>query len=325
MLRPWRIKFSYERGRQILLFLFCLFLAFIIWSVHRLSENYSVFLEYRVNVSTNIPGRSESSLSDNTLIIKARTSGFYIIQQRLTGSAAIINIKPDGKLFKKRIGKKDGFYILIQDIRQKVNEYFGEALSIEGFNTDTLNFAFALQTSKEVPIVPVKVITFSDQYMQSSSLVISPSKVMIYGNRDVIDKIDSVYTNPIKLNKIRSSKSGVVSLKPINGVRFSTNELLYSLNVVRYVEKVANVKIMIKGASDNSRVSISPANLLVRYRIPYGSRFDLSLSKAIFYIDFDDIENSLNNYVKPKVEGLSSEVIDMSISPVFVKASIIKK
>ena len=55
--------------KEWLLLLLSLLLAFIVWLIHSLSLQYSVFLEYRVTLSTSIEGRSRTATSEDILIV----------------------------------------------------------------------------------------------------------------------------------------------------------------------------------------------------------------------------------------------------------------
>jgi len=142
MIKLRKLRISYERGRQVLLFLFCLFLAFIIWSIHKLSGDYSIYLNYKVHVTTDLQGRDAEAFSSNLLTLKGRASGFYILQQRYIKGGESIYIQVDRRLFKRTPSAKDGYYLLSSGIRDKLSESFGENFEIEHFSVDTLFFNF---------------------------------------------------------------------------------------------------------------------------------------------------------------------------------------
>ncbi|HCT93786.1 MAG: hypothetical protein A2X19_05690 [Bacteroidetes bacterium GWE2_39_28] len=130
---------SYERGRKILLFLFCLFLAFIIWSVHKLSGNYSHFFQYKIVVKSSLPGRSGESASEQMISIRGRASGFYILQQRYGRKSKTLHISPESRFFRRNPGDNDKFYILSNDVRAMIIESLGDKVILEYINSDTIN------------------------------------------------------------------------------------------------------------------------------------------------------------------------------------------
>lgn len=227
---------SYERGRQLLLFLFCLFLAFILWSVHKLSENYSIYLHYRVVVSTDISGRTSEALSKEILVFRGTSSGFYILQHRYSDKDNIIKLQLERKFFKKSRESKDGFFVIATDIRERLSQYFGETVEIEALNADTLNFEFPSQANRRLPVSAKVQLSFKDQYLAATSFKLIPDSISIYGDLSKINAIDSIYTKQIILENLSAGRQGVIALEPISGIRFSQNEVRYSIDVVKYVE-----------------------------------------------------------------------------------------
>lgn len=70
-------------GKEWLLLLLSLLLAFIIWLLHSLSLQYSVFFEYNVELTSSLEGRSRSAASEDLLIVRGRSEGYYILRQRI--------------------------------------------------------------------------------------------------------------------------------------------------------------------------------------------------------------------------------------------------
>jgi len=142
MFKLRKITLSYERGRRILLFLFCLFLAFVIWSVHKLSGEFSTYQNYRVYLKTQIKGKDVEALSENPLTLKIRAGGFYLLKHKFTGDLPSLYLKTEYKYLKKVPGKT-GYYSLSTSVsREKIYEALGGSIEIETVAVDSLLFIF---------------------------------------------------------------------------------------------------------------------------------------------------------------------------------------
>jgi hypothetical protein len=322
MIRLPKIKFNYERGRQLLLFLFCLFLAFIIWFIHRLSEEYSAVLEYRVVAVSDLPGRAGESLSEDALFIKARTSGFYILQQRYARIGNMVRLNIDGKMLKRREGVADGFYLNANGLKDKLQEYFGETMLIEGVATDTLRFFFPRKTSKNVPIAARTNLRFSKQYTLSGSVKLTPDRITIYGNYSDIQNIDTIFTQTINITDAAKSVSGVADLKSVKGVRYSVKEVYYSVPVERYVEQSVNVTVLPADEPAGKRIVLFPTEVKLIMRLPYTSKGTEKISAKVTY---SQIEESLNSFVKPIFDFGDQRVLSYKTEPPYIEAKIIDK
>ena len=140
---------SYERGRQILLFLFCLFLAFVIWSVHKLTGNYSHVFQYNVIVKSSLPGRTEESASEDMISIRGRASGFYILQQRYGRKSKNLYISPENRFVRKISGDGDMFYILSNDVRAMIVESLGDKVLLEYISSDTISLEIPISSTPQ--------------------------------------------------------------------------------------------------------------------------------------------------------------------------------
>ncbi len=325
MIKLGKLKISYERGRQVLLFLFCLFLAFIIWCIHKLSADYSIYLNYRVNVSTNLEGRSEGSFSDNLLTVKGKASGIYILQQRYINDMGTIFIDIDKRYIKRVPSVKDGYYILCRDIKDKLSENLSENLEIETLSVDTLFFNFPHQINRKVPLAPSYSATFKDQYMAVGKMKLNPNSVTVYGNLSLIENIDTIRTENLNFENLESTKNGVVALKKIDGVRFSCKEVYYTFEVERYIEKTVTLHVEVVNAPQDKEINIFPSEVKMTFRIPFKSDQKATGEDYKLNVDYDDIINSINSYVEPKLERKPGEMISYSLEPQFVECRIVER
>ncbi len=309
---------SYERGRQILLFLFCLFLAFIIWSIHKLSENYTVYMQYRVTAEAGIEGRSSEAESENLLIVRGKATGFYILQHRFTSSESGVRVSAERRLFRKREGVKDGFYVLVKDLNDKLTQSFGNTVFVESFATDTLYFKFPGQTNKKVPVKTSFIINFASQYTLASKPQITPDSITIYGESSILSRIDSVFTKPVKHDNLSAPLEGMVQISPVEGVRFSQPDVRFSLDVVRYVEKSIKVPLSFINLPQDANLMMHPSEVTLYYSERFGEK-PLEIGIIVMEVDFHEYETSLNGVVKVKLSGEHREILSWRADPPFVE------
>ncbi|OFY42973.1 MAG: hypothetical protein A2X18_00580 [Bacteroidetes bacterium GWF2_40_14] len=325
MIKLRKLKISYERGRQVLLFLFCLFLAFIIWSIHKLSADYSTYLTYRVHVSTNLQGRASDAISNNLLTLKGRSSGFYILQQRYFKGEESIYIQVNRRLLKANPSDADGYYVLSSDVKDKLGESFGENLTIENFSVDTLFFNFPRQINKKVTVAPKYVASYKSQHMATGKIKFNPDVITIYGDYSLIDKIDSIYTIPQRFQNLEESINGVVDLEEIPGIRLSQKEVYYTLEVERYIEKNITVRIRAINTPGDKEIGLFPEEVKMTYRVPLSYSQIIEKEKFVAIIDYNEVLNSINSFVEPKLSERPSEILSLDFEPKFVECRIIQR
>lgn len=260
-------EFYKKRGGDLFVLVFSLLLAFFMWSMYRLSLEYSSVFEYKVNLTTNLVGRSKSSVSRNSVIIRGRTSGFSIIQHRIKGSGIEINL--DSQYLRPAGDGGDLFGVSSSDIRNELQNSLGSDFRVESVVSDTLFFNFPKQSYKKVPVKLVSKVTCKPQFAIFSRIWATPDSVYIYGNDEKIASIDHVLTKAVKKNMADSPIQGVVKLEEIEGVRISDNEVYYAIDVQRYYENSCQVSVSVINNPLGSLVTVFPQEVTVTYWASY--------------------------------------------------------
>lgn len=231
MAKLWKSLFTYERGRQIFLFLFCLFLAFIIWTLHKLSENQTVYLQYKLHLITNLSGREADALSDESLVLKGEANGFYVLRNFYSKNAPVITVEISNKILKKYNGGEDLFFLRSSDIYEKVTNFLTSNVTNISITTDTLVFKFPKRSTRKLQIFPL-VNNSANYSTKGLNVTLTPEFVTIIGTGSLTGKTDSIFTSNIEYSGIPVQKSGVVRLQTRPGIKYSVNEVYYTIKPV---------------------------------------------------------------------------------------------
>ena len=304
-------------GRNWLILVFSLLLAFFMWSVMKLSRNYSSYMRFQVSVTTNIEGRKGSAVAEDVLVIGAKSTGFTILQNRNDNEITTLSIEGvDAKLFHK-CGTEEEYALLPDDIRQLVQDALGKDIKVESFATDTLLFRFPLQTNRKVPVMVQSMISYREQYMPYSDIAVRPDSVLIYGDEEVIGKINGVSTRLIKVKGASAPVTGVVEVIPVASVRLSHDEVFYTQEVGRYVEHRVKVPVKISDMPSYANVAIVPQEVELRLRQPFGAAAKFDIADFEVAVDYNEI--LVKDAVKPQIIKKPDGIISVVMDPVFVE------
>lgn len=314
-------KFFSKKGGDLIIFIISLLLAFFMWSIQKLSQEYTTLLKYNVSINTSLPGRAQTSNAMDVVLIRGRASGFYILKHiYATPEEVSIKLNADTKQLVKLKGREDIFFIRSNDIKNIIQEELGVDIKLENIATDTLFFYLPKQVYKKVPIIANTFISYKEQYMSFNTISLKPDSVLIYGDSHVIKGVDSIYTDIIKASKIESNINGVIALKQVAGVEMSVKDIYYSLEVNRYVEETINIRVNVINVPHDKNVIVLPKEIKIKFRMKQDVGKPYSSSDFYAVADYKNIINSVNNniikivlYKKPK------NITDIRIEPPFVE------
>lgn len=312
-------------GREWLLLLVSLLLAFFIWLIHNMSLDYSGFLEYRVEMHTEIEGRAPVSMSDEILIVRGKADGFNILAERVRKHKKILHVQSSGRHFHPSASEKDVFLVNTDEIKGDIIQALGNDVDVEFMVTESLKFVFPEVSSKMVRVVPNYSLSCKSQYMQTSRMTLRPDSVVLYGPTDLIANIDSVMTGSISLSHLDRPAQGMARISPIRGVTFSETQTFYSVEVQRYVEETLEVPVVSSNVPEGKELLIIPSEITVTYRRAFGIKNDYSFLDFNFYVDYHDYLNSIDSKVVPKLLFKPESVFQVSTYPVFVDCIFIDK
>lgn len=308
-------------GRDWIILIFSLFLAFFMWSIQKFSQDYSAYIQYKISLNSPMEGRVQNALSENLLVVRGKSSGFYILQHKYSGEdAQVLNLSAEQKQLRRIVGSPDKYYVLSSDIKSKIQEALGDEFQLESFTTDTLYFNFPKQSYKKVPITSRQSLRYKAQYMPFTPVVLKPDSVLIYGQTALLKKVDSVSTELIKRDKLSEPVNGMISLAPIEGIRFSADEVYYSQEIGRYVENRVSVNVGVMNAPSDKNVVVIPQEVRLSFRSPFPGKGKMSEGDFSVSVDYADVEEG--GRVRPVLLKKPAAAHAVQIEPRFVECIV---
>ena len=292
-------------------FLLCVVFAASIWLVLNLSQNYVAIVSVPVIARSNIEGRAAVSQSEATASAQVSATGFrHILMGRSHKRTKQVTFASTD--FRRVAG--DRFSLSNTALYRYASQLFGDDVTVESFISDDLEFIFAEETCKKVPVRPALSVNFRPQYMAIRPMTLQPDSVLVYGEPTRLENVTSVSTKPLELYDVRSSVHGKVRMETPLGVRLSHEECVYSMEVSRYVEIRAEVKLETRNVPARVNLAVLPSTATAEFRCVFPTTTDPSV-QTHFYIDYRDFAGSRSGRCMARCEGLPSSVIDYTLAP----------
>lgn len=292
-------------------FLLCLLVSAGIWLIHNLSQNYVNIVSVPIVAESNIDGRARRSTSDATVTAQVRASGFRhaSLSKRDKRPKTVVIDAAD-----LHHDSGDLYSMGTTELYKYSAAIFGDGVSVESLISDAPKFIFPEVSHKKVPVRRVHSITFSPQYMSEDGMQLQPDSVIVYGETSRLENINYVLTRPIELNNVRNSVHGKVKLEIPSGVRVSADEVIYSMEVTRYVEVRAEVQIGVRNLPADVDLAVLPPTATVVFKCVFPTTSD-PVSSTSFYIDYRDFANSITGRCVARCSGLPATVLSYDMEP----------
>ena len=316
------IKNLLKGGKEWLKLLSSLLLAFFIWIIHALSQEYSTYLEYQVDITSDFKQRATTAESVDNLIISGKATGFYIVKHRLNNSATI-KIEANSELFSLIDEGKSLFSVQCQDIKNEIGLYLINEVEVEDVVSEELLFSFPLMIHKKVPVVPNLDMEFSSQYLMIGEPSLVPDSIFVYGDDKLIAEVDSVFTEAIYFRELKKSVKGVSKLISVPNVKFSDKDILYSVDVERYIEENIVVPITVVNVPKGKQLIAIPDVVNVKYRRLFSAKKLSDKDSFVCELDYFDYIESINSKLVPTVSKKPSNVLDVKVYPSFVECIVL--
>lgn len=301
-------------GRDWVVLLLALLLAFSIWLIHNLTLKYNDYMSVSVIASCSIPGHSSVSADKSEVTARCRATGYKVIRSYIRRGR---NVQIQFRATDMKHKEGDVFYVTPSDLKDYSHLIFGPEITVDYFVTDTVFFRFPFENYKKVPVLPISSVTYADQYMAEAPLKVMPDSVLVYGEPFRLENINAVYTRPINFIDLSEDITGVSKLEKIKGTRVSESEVRYELNVKRYVEIVTTVPVTVVNVPADKNMLVYPSAVEVSLKCNF-PLVDNPESGLRVEADYNDLQHSLSQRCLLNVSTPSRGVISSETTPISV-------
>lgn len=306
-------------GRDWAVFLLALLLAFSVWLIHNLGLKYNDYLNVSVAIVSNIEGHSEQSSNKCEVIARCRATGYNVITSSHKSRRGFVSLELKPSELKHFEG--DVFFLRSEDLRAYAHIIYGNDVTVEYFVSDTLFFTFPVEDYKRVPVQPVYSVSYADQFMPASEMLVEPDSVTIYGEPFYLENITKVYTRPVRYVSLSESVNGVCEIDHIRGVRMSEKEVRYSLDVTRYVELASTYTVNVVNVPVGKEVKMYPSSVQVLYRCAFPLKSDPT-DIVEYFIDYEDYMESVSGKCLIRNTAMPKGVISYDVNPPAVECVV---
>jgi hypothetical protein len=300
-------------------FFICLLIAAFLWLVHALNISYHYVLKVPVEFK-NLPD-NKKTLTDipDSLFVDVKATGLKL--SLILFNRPFEPLQVDFNSLKS--ANRNHSYILSSSDLDFEQSFKFEA-QIKHISPDTIYFVEKTGFQKLVPIkVPLSIKCKPGFGYQSAQ--IAPSFITIWGDTALIDRVDTMYTQPVNLTEVdQDINNKLTFIKPDAGVYTPFTEIHLKVKVAKLVEQSLILPVNAVFKQNSKQVNIFPSKVKIKFTCLQNT-FNLSDSTLFKIVVNSDKINPITKKSPVFLSASPKDITLMSIEPPEVEILIMKK
>ena len=230
----------------------------------------------------------------------------------------------DLKKFQIKNLRDDQYYINTGFIAQELSNYLNINESDVFISKNTLEFVLSDLHVKEVAVKSKLEIEFKDQFDLYDDKIVTPSTVSVYGPMSVLDTLEVIHTENVKMSMVSQDKSIDVKLaNPLPDLlNLEPDRVNIQLRVERFTESFVETEIDVSALSEAIRTF--PATVLVHFKVAQKDFSNIQISQFKVIPDTNQINISNAKRLHLILDKKPDFISDEWLAPADVEFLIIK-
>ncbi len=306
-------------NQKIKRFLFFLGIASLFWILTKFGREFTAPLTAQVNYK-NLP---QTAVLDKNNVEEVHfdltANGFEILYYKLRQPKVDIYVN------EFYVEERDSFLLNQNELKQQIENQFNKYLDIRNIFPDPLIVKLNPIIEKKVPVLAYTDIEFKEGFKGIESYQIIPDSIVITGAKEIINEIDTVYTETLSLKGVENNISEKIAVEKPNEevVSITPSEVEIQWEVSEFAQEQFTLPVEIINLPPNLEVKIVPAHVTVSFDISI-SEFS-QVTKENFKVICDYSKQKENqNFLLPELIRKPPGAVNISINPKKVDYFILK-
>jgi hypothetical protein len=296
-------------SKEMVTFSIFLFIAIGLWFASALGNFYEDEISVELEFYNYPKEKILYSVLPKKIDMLVSATGFTLMKHKFK-SNLIIPIDLKKTIIKENNKYKISKVVFFNQIEKqldrsvKINKIFYFDYDIDLSKVET----------KEVDVIPNIKLHLEDQYHLADEIKVFPSKVKIYGKKDVLDTIFFITTKALEISNLKTDLEENIELKRSKNYNIDINKVKLVIDVEQITEKSLKIPISVINLPDSLNMQLFPDRITVNFVVGF-SKFDLI--KADYFsaqINYSDI-NLNNKFANIRLIRYPKEINNVRFTP----------
>jgi len=309
-----RIK-RFLTGKDLFIFLFFLIISTAVWGLQAMRKTYETVVQIPV-IYENLPaGYAQTEELPEKLKVTISDMGIVLLNYRTVKRFDPVPINVEN-LQKKKLE------IYTKTLEPAILKQLSASTRIVNINPPFLHLKFIKLKEKAFYVKLAQHIDLAQQYTLSDPIEITPRTIKVYAPENILDTMQFVYTEPLKLTKLKDTIRQTVKVKEIKGVVYSANSVSVTVKPEKYTEKMVEAAIMVTNVPHNHILRIFPPVVNVNFQLGLSLYDKINASSFVLAVDYNEaLKGSArkeNKKLPVEIKKQPEKIFNVRINPQYV-------
>lgn len=270
-------KLHTRRGRNVMLYLMCLIVAFIFWSIITLDETMERDFDLSVEL-VNVP--------DSVVVVGNLPQSINVVLKgKGTQFVKYSVVKPPVFTVDFREFGRNGFVALSRTkIDSELRDIFGQNISIIVVNPDSMRVAYSSGNGFRVPLRVNSSVSASTRSIISGPVVAALDSVTVYTASGKRPDLEYVETETVSRDELTDTMVCDIAVKQLPGMKIMPETVSVTIPAELLVSKKRTVPVKAVNVPAGARLITYPASVEVSYLVPMRlSSSDMPVKASVDY------------------------------------------
>ena len=282
ILRNAGVFFRRQQWKEIIIFIFFLLLSFVFWFMEVLQEDYEQRIVFPVRYK-NVPVEwvlSEQTPKNISVLIKEKGANllYYFWSPRFRSVDVSVSDLPRSSDSTLQISNRM--------LESELAKQLMASASIISFQPREIVLLYDTLCNRLVPVAPQVSVAMRQGFQQSDSIIVSPSKALLYGSSRILETLKEVKTKPLTLDDVSTTKEMTAQLVLPPGVKAEIETVKVTIPVEEFTEKKIHLPVQCLDIPANYVLRIFPSSVEVTCNVPLSQFRELTDDKIEIVIPF---------------------------------------
>lgn len=311
---PFKPLFGIRMNKQLSVIFICFVISCVFWLLLALSHEYPYSLTLPVKY-INLPGKKVvMNEIPSEISVKLKTSGFKIISFGFQKNHEPVEVDVASSHLNKPL-YSDILAISTQTFLNDFSRELGKDITITGFQPDSIILNFSDIITKRIPVILSLYISFEKQYDSTGSPEIFPNEIDVSGPHTLIEKLNGIYTEKIKLENLKGNVKMNIKLQKNRLLTYNVDQIEFKIPVEKFTEGSANIEIHPVKVSEGYSLKTFPEKVKVLYLVALSQYNNVENSMFDAVVDGSNLKNKQTSKLDVKINASPSFIRITTLIP----------